>query len=393
MKKTKQTILISVLPVIALAGGLFGFTGTVSAEPPCDPDFVTPSENVFTVLPTGVDDTANIQCAFDAAVAFGSGAEVHLAAGDFHTAQIVVNDFYGDFTGEGLGESVIMNLPHLYVTPVDMYLDPPSANNPWPSLFAFVNGDFSISDLAIHITGDEGTLGWTIFGIDPPVTELAHAIVILGEEADVVINAVSIEGETASNSLYGYNLLNGILFEGFIGAVPPPLSGSFQVHNSSFRRMASGTPVANVSDAQIKIYHNTFEEVFFGLDAADFDNSSFEFSNNKVSATWYGIDLYNMFLSENVGSSYLVKNNVFRGAYGIVFEQAFGTGNECLLIGNNVQHVTDLGIYLGPNITGCTVVGGRNKTNVFDEGINNILTGVNNMGTGVGPTIKPFMRR
>jgi hypothetical protein len=222
---------------------------------------------------------------------------------------------------------------------------------------------------------------------------LAHAIVILGEKADVVINAVSIEGETASNSLIGYNLLNGILFEGFIGAVPPPLSGSFQVHNSSFRRIGSGTPVANVSDAQIKIYHNTFEEVLYGLDAADFANSSFEFSNNKVSAMWFGIDLYNVFLSEDVGSSYLVKNNVFRGEYGIVLEQAFGAGSKCLLIGNNVQHVTDIGIFLGPNVAGCTVVGGSNKANVLDLGISNTLTGVNNMGTGVGPTIKPFMRR
>jgi len=39
-----------------------------------------------------------------------------------------------------------------------------------------------------------------------------------------------------------------------------------------------------------------------------------------------------------------------------------------------------VGIYLGPGTHDCTVVGGPNKTTVVDEGTNNVLVGVNNMG-------------
>lgn len=73
-------------------------------------------------------------------------------------------------------------------------------------------------------------------------------------------------------------------------------------------------------------------------------------------------------------------------------EPNFGSGNECLLAGNNVQNVTGLGIFLGPETVGCTVIGGNNKTNVVDLGIENVLVGVNNMGTGIGPTIRHLMK-
>ena len=76
-------------------------SGLALTTPACDPDFVLQDSIVFTVLPTGTDDTANLQCAFDAAVAAGDGAEVRLVAADYHTAQIVVYDFLGKFSGAG----------------------------------------------------------------------------------------------------------------------------------------------------------------------------------------------------------------------------------------------------------------------------------------------------
>jgi hypothetical protein len=105
-----------------------------------------------------------------------------------------------------------------------------------------------------------------------------------------------------------------------------------------------------------------------------------------------GFDLYNTFSAEDVGSAFLIKNNVFRGAIGPAFEQTFGIGNSCLIVGNNVEKVADHGIYLGPGITGCTVIGGNNKTNVLDLGAGNVLVGTNNIGSGVGPAIQPFMK-
>jgi hypothetical protein len=387
----KTKLLLTVFLVIVLISGLAFATSAVSADTPCDTAYVTQSGNVLTVSPTDVDDTANIQCAFDAAIANGPGVDVRLTKGTFHTAQIVVNDFYGSFYGAGSKYTTLTNLPNLYVTPVDMYFNPPSADNPWPSLFAFINGSFVVSDLAIHISGDDGTTGWTIFGIEPPITELAHGVAILGAEADARFERLLVEGEHADNSLLGYNLINGIFFEGFIGEVPPPISGHFQVVDSKFRNVGSGTPVSNLYQAKVVVRNNTFDDVFLGMDGGDFVYSSLEFSHNKVNA-YIGLDIYNIFAMEDEESSFLIENNVFQGSIGPILEQTFGDGNNCLFKGNNVQNVTEIGILLGPEIRGCTVVGGNNKTNVLDLGNDNVLTGVNNMGSGVGPDVQTLLK-
>ena len=387
----KTKFLLTVFIIIALGVPFARSTGRVSADSACDSAYVTQMGNTLMVNPTGVDDTANLQCAFDEAIVMGAGAKVRLSSGTFHTAQIVVDGFYGQFVGAGMKNSVVTNLPNLYVTPENFYYDAPSTSNPWPSLFAFIDGDYVISDLAIHISGDDGTTGWTIFGIDPPIIELAHGFTILGTQANARFDSVLVEGEPAYNSLFGYNLINGIFYEGFIGEHSPPISGTFEVYNSVFRHVGSGTPVANLSDATVVISRNKFEEVFFGMDGGDFPYSSLEFSHNNVDAV-IGFDLYNFDAPEDVEASFLIKYNVFRGEIGPAFEQTFGAGTSCLIMGNNVQNVTDIGIFLGPDITRCTVVGGSNKNNVLDLGTDNTLTGVNNMGTGVGPTIRHFMK-
>jgi len=387
----KTKFLLTLFLVIVLVGGVAFATSEVFADTPCDSAYVTQSGNVISVQPNGEDDTANIQCAFDTAVATGPGGDVRLSSGTFYTAQIVVNDFHGKFHGAGSKYTTVINLPNLYVTPVDFYFNPPSSDNPWPSLFAFVGGDFVVSDLAIHISGENGTTGWTIFGIDPPITELAHGMAVLGSHADSKFERVFVEGEPAENSLLGYNLINGIFYEGFIGEVSPPISGLFQVVDSTFSQLGSGTPIANLYQAKVVVSKNTFDDVFLGMDGGDLVNSSIEFSHNAVNA-FIGLDIYNLDLVEDVGSTILIKNNRFRGVIGPALEQTFGDANHCLLQGNNVQNVTDTGIYLGEGIRGCTVVGGSNKTNVFDEGTNNVLVGVNNMGSGVGPDIQTLMK-
>ncbi len=385
----KTKFFLTVFVALTLVATLGWSAGSALASPVCDSAFVTQSGSVITVKPTGVDDTANIQCAFDAAVASGPGVSVRLKSGTFHTAQIVVNNFQGKFTGAGAKNTVIVNLPNLNVNTDEIFFrNFPSASNPWPTVFAFVNGNFVISDLSIQIAGDKPTTGWYYFGFK--FEELCHAITVIGKQADVRVERVLVEGEPMEDSVYGYNVLNGILFAG-TGYPVIPISGSFEVYDSTFRQMASGSPVAHTSHANVVIGNNIFEDVFFGMDGGDFADSSFEFSHNSVEAI-IGLDLYNVYFAEDVRSSLLVKNNIFRGIIGLALEQTFGVGNQCLIQGNNVQGVTDIGIYLGPGIQGCTVIGGANKTNVLDLGTDNVLVGVNNMGTGVSPFIQHFLK-
>jgi hypothetical protein len=388
--RARLTTCMALVFALSFVGG----AGAATAASDCDPAFVTQQGGLFTVLPTGTDDTANLQCAFDAAVDAGPGAEVRLPPGAYHTAQIVVNEFRGSFSGAGADKTAVFNLPNLYVTPADFNVNPPSAGNPWPILFSFVGGDFSISGLAFRITGDEPTLGWTFWGMGP-FHELACAVMIGGPEAHADVGHVLVEGEAAEGWLFQYNLINGIYFEGWMewmGQPSPPISGSFSVHHSTFRTQDSALPLYNLSNASVVISHNDVGDTVSAMLVSDLVDSSVEFSHNEVEAT-LGLDFYDDILPEQVRSTLLITNNVFHTeVVGLALEQTFGEGNRCLLLGNNVQGVADQGIYLGPATIGCTVVGGSSKTNVVDLGTGNVLTGVNNMGTGVGPTIRSFMR-
>jgi len=80
----------------------------------------------------------------------------------------------------------------------------------------------------------------------------------------------------------------------------------------------------------------------------------------------------------------LVANNKITGSgmAGIYFGFQGLPSSGWTIIGDNVQNLeADVAaIGLGEDTSLCTVAGGSNKTNVFDEGIDNIIAGVNNMG-------------
>jgi hypothetical protein len=368
--------------------------GTAAAQPalPCDPAYVSAAGNLIRVYPTGVDDTANIQCAFDAAVAAGPGMTLWLQPGTFHTAQILVIDFHGAFRGSGLKQTEIVNLPNLPVIP-DTSTTPPSADNPWPSLFIFMDSDLDLSDMAIRIIGENPVTPWSLGG--PEIFEEIGAVMIIsGLKSHTQVSNILVEGQSKETSIFGYNVFNGIYFEGYITATDvgfEPLTGSFKVTNSTFRKIAFGSPIANLKDATVLISHNQYEDVFIGFDGAELQGSQIEVVNNHVQG-FLGIDIWPFITGVDSDTSFLIANNILRSYYGILIEETFGVGTTCLLKGNNVQQVTDIGIFLGPGTYGCTVVGGNNKANVLDLGTDNILVGVNNMGTGVGPTISHWMR-
>jgi hypothetical protein len=80
------------------------------------------------------------------------------------------------------------------------------------------------------------------------------------------------------------------------------------------------------------------------------------------------------------------------------FSSASVTGMT--MLGNNFQNWTTepyfdvdgiAAIWLGTETRGNTIIGGSNKTNVLDEGVDNIITGVNNMGTNLGQDIREAM--
>jgi hypothetical protein len=347
---------------------------SVASAAPCNASFVVQHGRTITVLPTGVDDTANIQCAFDSAVAAGVGA-VQLERGTYHTRQIVVNNFKGTFTGAGAQQSILTNLPNLSVAPGNFYYQAPSTTNPWPDLFTFVGGDFLVSDMGMRITGTAPTTGWSIFG-SPTIYALANGIAVLGTTANAVFSRVDVEGQYAPNPFYNYNLFNGINFEGLTGQVSPPLSGSFVVQNSTFRLVGSAVAVGNVVDASVLISHNTMQDVFDGMDLLGMLNTRYEFSFNTVEGASIGGYLYD---GSSLGtelyatsSEILVANNSFSGQDGVYLDATFKGGSTCQVLGNKFQNVTVVGIYLGTGTSHC-LVAGNSPTSIQNVGTDNLI--------------------
>jgi len=357
------------LAALAIA---FVFCGDMLAAP-CNAAFVVQHSRTIAVFPTGVDDTANLQCAFDNAVA--AGTAVQLEKGVYFTRQIVVNNFRGTFTGAGAQESILTNLPNLYVTPVNVIYAPPSAANPWPSLVSFADGDFLVADIGIKITGTAPTTGWTIFGL-PTLYDLAHGFAVVGTNANAVFSRVDVEGQYAPNFVANYNLYNGIYFEAIAGG--PPISGLFVVQDSIFQHLGSAAPVASVADASVFIVRNKAKDVFDAMDAFGLINTRYEFAFNTVEGATFGGYLYDGPTGVGIADLYstsseiLVANNSFSGQYGVYLDSTFQGGTVCQVLRNNFPNVSVLGIHLGTGTSHC-LVAGNSPTTIENLGTDNVV--------------------
>ena len=75
----------------------------------CDHDYVKVHGTTIKVLPTGVDDTENLQCALDLATSM-RWAKVKLIAGEYHTSFLEAEGFHGVFKGAGRDHTTILTL-------------------------------------------------------------------------------------------------------------------------------------------------------------------------------------------------------------------------------------------------------------------------------------------
>lgn len=140
----KATFVFSLAMILCLA-----VSGLASAQP-----LPVGNGKVFTVYPTGVDDTDNLLAAFAQAKAAGPGSTVQLAPGNFFIRMITIEDFDGYFKGAGQD-----------VTIIDTFADQEcqsTADHNIPSLIMFYRGYPRVSDMTITITPEKPCLPWTM---------------------------------------------------------------------------------------------------------------------------------------------------------------------------------------------------------------------------------------
>lgn len=239
---------------------------------------------IYVPPPNGVDDTANLQSALDACVAYGKKCTVQLAAGTYLTRQLVAYNFQGTFKGLGVDTTTIEAIYPLPVNIGDPFTQgecvPNTTTCLWPTLIMFVTGT--------------ATTGWPILG--STFTDLIDALRFMGKyPTNVTVDRIRVEGlPDNSSTSTGFNVINGVVFPGEFPRSSNPfdyyfLSGTLTVRNSSFKSMDDGVAAgAFLTSSKITIggspsTGNSFENVFVGLDMESAEKSHFEISYNVSS--------------------------------------------------------------------------------------------------------------
>ena len=384
---------------------------------PCDPaTYVTRSGLVFTVAPSGGDDTACLQYALDQAAAAGHGAVVQLLAGSYKTAQLFVRDLHGALRGQGMDATTVRNLdtPLPMPDPYLFWYALPSPDNKWPWLISVVGGDAIVSDLAVHVVGlapfDDWYLPeeWGGFG---PLNITLAAFGVQGSETAVAFERVRVAGEGACDT--GVNTNVGIALVGPVWGTTDYQTGfGLTIDGATFDRVNWGVFTEALEASRVDVTRSRFEPTVClgGFILGDVRAP-------RITAAWndfagpVGVDVFagEMASLGVQDSSILVGNNRFAGTLGVWMESNWYTGGpmfvgqvECVMLGNNVQRVTQApppwlpwvpltaGYYLEPPIHGCVIVGHGRGTAV-DLGTDNRITGVTKR-PAVGPYIAPVLR-
>ncbi len=258
----------------------------------------------FVVVPSGDDDTAHIQAAFNASVAAGPGSTVRFAAGHFYTNGVAVQGFNGSVIGAGRGKTVIDSLRGLNPARDGVGLtqfDPndPTTLFPVPVLFGFDGGSVSMSNLTFDITAAEPAETW--FLIDLAWTDLRVVVLVTGDTSSR-FDRVEFVGHAGSS--WGVNNVHAILVGGMrqldnpggIWSVIQPTRGHHSITRCWFKGVGDAIGVQHLTGGKLRVGQtasrgNVFDTPIGAFSPSDNPDSDLEFSYNEVHTYHAGVSV------------------------------------------------------------------------------------------------------
>lgn len=231
----------------------------------------------FVVQPSGGDDTANIQSAFDQAIAAGPGSTVRLTSGHFYMNNILLDGFLGRFMGAGMQKTVIDTLRGLNpaLPGVTMMADPddPAVDLAgFTFLIGFVRSDVRVADMTFDITAAEPCVEWgegeyggqtnlsDVFVVARDSGSAFDRVRIRAHEGDV--NGLNIEGALAIFDTGGSHSITRCRFKsnsgpeiGYLLRTRLTIGGSSAMGNR-FDVYGFGGYFTDISDSRVDISHN-----------------------------------------------------------------------------------------------------------------------------------------
>jgi hypothetical protein len=300
-----------------------------------------PKGALFTVNPSGTDDTQALIDAFDAAKAAGPGSTVQLVEGQYTIGMIEVRDFDGYFRGVGKGKTVISNLPDLPCA--DWW-----AVNNCPFLLQFVNGNIRMSDMTLQL--NDG-----ILCTDMPESYTSFF-------GDMMCTVLVLTDYTATYVPTNRYIKAAVKNVGFIGGDIAGGNNPWGLNYNGNMSIYCGSPLwfdggfMPLSIGEVSMLGCSFDRHVVGPDVWGFDKSSkIIIENNEIDGSVYG-----MFLGCNLGSQLTLKNNRIHDGimwdiylddsdYGMASYQSIvlDKRTEWTIIGNNIQSPSGvIGIYM-----------------------------------------------
>ena len=244
----------------------------------------------FCVHPSGGNDTAAIQAAFNAAGKAGPASTVVLSAGHFYTDTILVRNFHGYFKGASEGKTVIDSVRG--VDPSAAGLTMTAVSPSWQSLFlfGFRGGHVNVSGMSFDITPYSPAAPWA----SDNETDLLTVFLVTGN-ASSSFDRVGFTAHAGDSD--GYNVDTDIFIEGPeqnpTGSAPTsiaPTGGTHTVsHCSFFGRV--GMRVEALTAGGLTVRDNVFDDYYCDLFSIEDSNSQIDISHNRMRCDGTGDNL------------------------------------------------------------------------------------------------------
>jgi hypothetical protein len=270
--------------------------------------------------PSGGDDTAQIQDAFD--LAYGRpGSTVELTAGVFTLyGPILAVNFDGTFKGAGKCRTTITTPDKPYVFPLpDVPFFPAAAmflfwqDETWDPTYP---NKITYSDMTVH----GRCLAEEWFGFDSIAVLITHLGIITGTPDPAVtrlstcVKRMHFEGEVHAESFFGYSVFNGFYIQ-----AGPGSTGTHTLTRCSFEKITWGNTYEWLTDSTVTIRKCSFDTGYNGIWFGFHTNTKVTVDKCSFTDILTGIIGY-----ENTGSTYRVKRSTFTDIWeGLWFEYSY----------------------------------------------------------------------
>lgn len=334
---------------------------------PCDTFHVSINGAAFVVEPTGMDDTLNIQCALDSAIAQGI-TSVRLAEGEFSITQLEAVEFSGaligvskaatrvDITDSSVDCASMESLGQTAAA-IKFVGGSPEVRN--MSLFGgdFCSSDASVTPSFVHFTGREADStscdNDVVFGVVDRVNLFSEAGRPVGVRA----------------SPEGYSL----------GGCKQTLLGTVKINRSELSGFQIAVVTSMRGGAQVDVNYSNFSDnvldTFFvdSFQSTNVVGNTFNGNPTPEEPAHYSVAIATTIDSPPAQSGFVVSENVFnlasapnRNSIGVYLEQSEQTVDLAALLVKNTFNLSGEGAF-----------------GVYEAGVSNGFVG-NNRFTGNG---------